>query len=502
MPQTVKSYALDGVAARPVEVEVEIHPGPPGFEIVGLPGFAVRETRERVRAALISAGFEFPAQRILVNILPADLRRAAAKLDLALAVGIVLASGQKRDFTSGVAFIGELAPDGSLRHLNGALQIAEAARGDEVRALVLPESNGPEAALADGIAAVGLDSLARLPKLLAGRLAPRPKPPVAAEEDPLAPDLADLRGQPQLRRALELAAAGAHNLLIVGPPGAGKAMAAARLPSILPPLLPAEALEVARIASASGRFRADHFGVRPFRAPHHSISPVALIGGGLPPRPGEVTLAHGGVLILDELPEFSRVLLESLRAPLAHGEVSIFRGEQRQKLPARFQLIATANPCPCGRGDGDRDCGCAEAAMARYRARVSAALADCIDIRVDIRQPSAKEIGGPPGETSAEVRARVFEARSRQERRLGTGRCNAEMTRREARGCRRSPDALDLFGRGDPPLVDRACDRVLRIAQTAADLAGSEEIRTEDLAEALGLCRRERGDDLLGGSAA
>jgi magnesium chelatase family protein len=481
-----------------VRVEVDVHRGLPGFAIVGLPDAAVREARERVRAALVNCGFEFPLRRIVVNLAPASLRKAGPGMDLAIASALLSASGQLDwEALSRVALVGELALDGSTRPVNGALAIAEAAREGGAEAVVVPAENGPEAALAEGIDVIALDGLGRLPAFAAGEWEPsRPEAlpfQLGAAVD--GPDLADLRGQPHLRHALEVAAAGGHSLLMIGPPGAGKSLAARRLPSILPPLAPIEALEVARIASACGRLNGSLTGGRPFRSPHHTISPAGLIGGGAPPRPGEATLAHRGVLFLDELCEFRRDALEALRAPLEAGEVSIVRAGGRRSLPCRFMLVAAANPCPCGRGEADPDCGCAPLAVQRYQGRLSGALADRIDILAAVRQPSAGEIGGGPGESSVAVRARVAVARERQERRLGPGRCNAEMTPGEARECTLSSEAGELLAElyARQRLSGRAHDRALRLAQTIADLAGDESIGQEQMAQALQLRRRDRG---------
>jgi magnesium chelatase family protein len=491
MISAVRSATLDGVSARPVWVEVDIHRGLPGFAIVGLPDAAVREARERVRAALVNCGFEFPLQRVVVNLAPASLRKAGPGLDLAIAAALLLASAQLRwEGMERVAVVGELALDGALRTVDGALAIAEAAREHGAETVVVPAGNGPEAALADGIEVVATASLATLPALAKGRR-PRPPRPPALPSGPAPddPDLADLRGQPQLRRALEVAAAGAHSLLMVGPPGAGKSLAAVRLPSILPPPDAEEALEVARIAGATGRFGALRPRVRPLRAPHHTISVAGLLGGGTPPRAGEVTLGHRGVLFLDELGEFRREALEGLRAPLGSGEVMITRGARTVRMPSCFHLVAASNPCPCGRGEDDPDCVCAPPAIERFRSRVGGALADQIHIRVGVSQPSAEEIGGPPGEPSAAVRERVCAARERQEARLGPGRCNAEMSPAEVRGCAIDPAAAsllaDLYARG------RAHDRAMRLACTVADLAGTARIGEEEMAEALQLTRRE-----------
>lgn len=496
MLATAHTFTLDGISARPVRVEVDVHRGLPGFAIVGLPDAAVREARERVRAALVNCGFEFPLQRIVVNLAPASMRKVGPGMDLAIAAALLSASGQLEwAEIERVALAGEVALDGQVRPINGALAIAEAARESGAEAVVVPVENGPEAALAGGIEVVPLASVAGLPALAAGERGATPTP-LRLRTGPAAgaPDLADLRGQPHLRHALEVAAAGGHSLLMVGPPGAGKSLAASRLPSILPPLGKAEALEVARIASATGRLAGGLPAGRPFRAPHHTISAAGLIGGGTPPRPGEITLAHRGCLFLDELCEFRRDVLEALRAPLETGEVAIARVGGRRRLPCRFMLVAASNPCPCGRGEDDPDCTCLAGQVQRYQGKLSGALADRIDLLAAVAQPSAEEIGGAPGESSAAVRERVCAARERQEARLGTGRCNAEMTPAEVRGCAVDPGAAallaDLYARRR--LSGRAHDRALRLARTVADLAGAERIGEEEMAQALQLRRRDR----------
>ncbi|MBS1860112.1 MAG: YifB family Mg chelatase-like AAA ATPase [Actinobacteria bacterium] len=497
MLATARTFTLDGISARPVRVEVDVHRGLPGFAIVGLPDAAVREARERVRAALVNSGFEFPLQRIVVNLAPASLRKAGPGMDLAVAAALLSASGQLTwEGIERVAFVGELALDGQVRPINGALAIAEAAWAGDADAVVVPAENGSEAALAGGVEVWPLESLAALPGLAAGERAAVPAP-LRLRTEPVAgaPDLADLRGQPHLRHALEVAAAGGHSLLMVGPPGAGKSLAASRLPSILPPLGQAEALEVARIASATGRLAGGLPAGRPFRAPHHTISAAGLVGGGTPPRPGEITLAHRGVLFLDELCEFRRDVLEALRSPLETGEVAISRVGGRRRLPCRFMLVAASNPCPCGRGEDDPACTCLAAQVQRYQGKLSGALADRIDLLVAVAQPAAEEIGGAPGEPSAAVRDRVCVARERQEARLGPGRCNAEMTPGEARDCALDPGAAallaDLYARRR--LSGRAHDRALRLARTVADLSGVERIGEEEMAQALQLRRRDHG---------
>ncbi len=497
MLATTQTFTLDGIAARPVQVEVDVHRGLPAFSVVGLPDTAVREARERVRAALANCGFDFPLRRIVANLAPASLRKAGPGLDLPIAVALLVASGQLEwERLPRLAMAGELALDGSVRPIPGVLAIAEAAREQGAEAVLVPAENGPEAALVAGLEALPLESLGQLAALADGSWLPdRPEPlrlPLAAQAG--APDLADLRGQPHLRYALEVAAAGGHSLLMVGPPGAGKSLAASRLPSILPPLAQDEGLEVARIASACGRLGPAFSDGRPFRAPHHTVSPAGVVGGGNPPGPGEATLAHRGVLFLDELCEFRRDTLEALRGPLESGWVTISRAGSNRRLPCSFMLVAASNPCPCGRGEADPECACAPLDVRRYQGRLSGALADRLDILVAIRQPSAAEIGGPPGESSADVRERVAAARQRGEERLGAGRCNAEMTPGEARGCALEGNAAALLAEtySRHRLSARAHDRVLRLARTIADLAGSDSVRREQIAQALQLRRRDR----------
>jgi magnesium chelatase family protein len=497
MLATAQTFTLDGISARPVRVEVDVHRGLPAFNVVGLPDAAVREARERVRAALSNCGFDFPLQRIVANLAPASLRKAGPGLDLPIAVALLVASGQLEwGRLSRLAMAGELALDGSLRSIPGVLAIAEAARGLGADGILVPAENGPEAALVAGLEVLPLESLAEVTGLADGTWAPDRPQPLALPLDPGpgAPDLADLRGQPHLRYAMEVAAAGGHSLLMVGPPGAGKSLAASRLPSILPPLADGESLEVARIVSACGRLDHGFGGGRPFRAPHHTVSPAGIVGGGNPPGPGEATLAHRGVLFLDELCEFRRDVLEALRGPLESGWVSISRAGNNRRLPCRFMLVAASNPCPCGRGEADPECTCAPLAVRRYQGRLSGALADRLDILVAIRQPSAAEIGGPPGESSAEVRERVVAARERQEARLGDGRCNAEMSPGEARECTLDEDAGALLAETyrRRRLSGRAHDRVLRLARTIADLAGAESIERGHIGQALQLRRRDR----------
>ncbi len=500
MLAAARTYALIGVEAREVQVEVHVGPGLPAFSLVGLPDAAVRESRERVRAALVNSGFKFPQQRITANLAPADLRKAGPGFDLAIAAALLAASDQlERRRLERVALAGELALDGSIRPVVGTLAMAEAAgrRGSE--AIAVPGANAREAMLAEGARVIPLERLEQLVSL-GGDGEPDPPSEPGWEPSrslPTGPDLADLRGQPYLRYALEVAAAGGHSVLIVGPPGAGKSLAARRLPSILPAPSRFEALEVLRIASAAGRWPGlDSPATRPFRAPHHTISTAGLVGGGSPPRPGEVTLAHRGVLFLDELGEFSREALEALRQPLEEGRVTIVRARHAVELPCRFMLIAASNPCPCGRGEESGECECQPASVRRYRAKLSGALADRIDIAISVERPSAEQMAAGPAADSASVRERVVAARERQERRMGPGRCNAEIELAELRqACRLGAKAKHLLADGHATLglSGRGHDRVLRLSRTIADLDGSERVSDDHVAKALTLRRRGPG---------
>lgn len=495
MPAVARTFTLIGIDARPVRVEVDVRGGLPTFSLVGLPDAAVRESRERVRAALANSGFDFPQQRIIANLAPADLRKAGPGFDLAIAAALLVASGQ---LDAGVlgrsAFAGELALDGRIGPIPGVLAMAEAAADAGTGTLVVASGNGAEAALA-GVRVVPVRRLEELRLLGTAEEPAAPQPLALDGASATHLDLADLRGQPGLRRALEIAAAGAHSLLILGPPGAGKSLAARRLPSLLPPLARTEAIEVMRIASACGKpLDGAAARLRPFRAPHHTISTAGLLGGGNPPRAGEATLAHRGVLFVDELPEFRRDALEALRQPLEEGRVLIARARYAVELPCRFQLLAAANPCPCGHGERSGDCECPTVAIRRYRSRLSGALADRIDAVVAVDQPKPDEMRGAPGESSAAVRERVLAARERQERRIGAGRANAEMSARETRqACSLDAGAERMLrdGQRTQQLSGRGQERVVRLARTIADLAASERITLEHVAEALALRRRE-----------
>ena len=492
MPATARTFAINGVEAREVRVEADVRTGLPSFALVGLPDAGVRESRERVRAALVNSGFQFPQRRITANLAPADLRKAGPGFDLAIAAAVLTDSGQLDPVAlRGVAFAGELALDGAIRPVPGVLAMAEAAAASGARAFVVPAECGGEAALAAGLRVVPIERLGQLASLGHDREPGQPAPLElgSGEPSPRLPDLADLRGQPALARALEVAAAGAHSLLIVGPPGAGKSMAARRLPSILPPLDPAEAVEVLRVASACGRpLDPVVAGLRPFRAPHHTVSTAGLLGGGTPARPGEISLAHRGVLFLDELPEFRRDALEALRQPLEDGRISIARARHSTELPCRFQLVAAANPCPCGRGPASGECECPEPSVRRYASKLTGALADRIDLSLSVGQPARAELTGAPGPASASVRERVVAARRRQAARLGPGRANAEMGSAETRTLvDLDRDARALLASGALRFSGRGHDRLLRVARTLADLEGADEVGVDHLSEAVAL---------------
>jgi magnesium chelatase family protein len=486
---TARTFTLLGIEAHEVRVEVDVRQGLPTFTLVGLPDAAVRESRERVRAALSNSGFEFPQLRITANLAPADLRKAGPGFDLAIAAAVLAATGQVAPETlADVALTGELALDGSIRPVQGTIAMAESAGRSGIRAVVVPSESAAEASIVTTSGVIPLDRLDQL-RTLGGADEPAQSSPPRPNGNtgPSLPDLADLRGQSGLRRALEVAAAGGHSLLVAGPPGAGKSMAARRLPSILPPLSEEEVLEAARVASACGRPVAPALARRrPFRAPHHTISTAGLIGGGNPPRAGEATLAHAGVLFLDELPEFGRGALEALRQPLEDGFVRIARARYSVELPCSFQLIAAANPCPCGRGPTSGQCTCDTSSLRAYEAKLSAALADRIDISILVDQPHPDSFARK-GESSETVAARVVAARERQLARSGDP--NARLAADEIAIGPAVKRLLNRAGMAET-LGGRGRERVLRLARTLADLDDSAEIEAEHLAEALALRRR------------
>jgi len=499
MVQHVATVAFEGVEARAVDVQVQVAPGMPAFMVVGLADKAVSEARERVRSALIASGLALPARRITVNLAPADLPKEGSHYDLPIALGLMAAIGAiPHDALAGFTVLGELGLDGSLAPVAGVLPaaIGANARGE---GLICPAACGPEAAWASPeMEIVAAGSLIQLANHFKGtQVLSRPKPRVRDEAESALLDLADIKGQESAKRALEVAAAGGHNLVMVGPPGAGKSMLAARLPSILPPLSPRELLEVSMIASVAGAISDGALtSRRPFRAPHHSASMPALVGGGLRAKPGEISLAHQGVLFLDELPEFLPQVLDSLRQPLETGEVAISRANHRITYPARFMLVAAMNPCRCGRAN-DPGFACRRGpnvrCSAEYQGRLSGPLLDRIDLHIEVPAVTAADLILPaPTEGSREVAARVAAARAVQTERYGAlgvaARTNAEasgtvleeVTRPDAAGLKLLRDAADAMR-----LSARGYHRVLKVARTLADLDGEEKVGRAHLAEAL-----------------
>ncbi|HMX16086.1 MAG TPA: YifB family Mg chelatase-like AAA ATPase [Rhodocyclaceae bacterium] len=484
----LKSRALDGLAAPEVTVEVHLAPGLPAFTLVGLPETEVKESRDRVRAAIQNCRYEFPARRITVNLAPADLPKESGRFDLPIALGILLASGQLRaDAPEDLEFVGELSLSGELRPVRGTLAMCLAASGGG-RDFVLPRGSAAEAALVRHACILPAGNLLEVCAHLEGTAPIAPYAGAAAITAAPYPDLAEVKGQVQAKRALEVAAAGGHSLLMSGPPGTGKSMLAQRLPGLLPPMTEAEALESAAVLSLAGLFDTAAWGRRPWRAPHHSASAPALVGGGGVPRPGEISLAHHGVLFLDELPEFDRRVLEALREPLETGRICVSRAARRADYPAAFQLVAAMNPCPCGwMGHANGKCRCTPDQVARYRGKLSGPFVDRIDLMVEVPAVPERELSvRAAGEASADVRARAEAARARQSDRQG--KPNARL----------SPEEVDIHCLPDCAgtqllkqamvrldLSARGYHRILKVARTVADLAGCDHVGGPHIAEAI-----------------
>lgn len=490
----VATFALVGLEPRLVWVEVDIRAGLPSFRVVGLAGAAVREARDRVHAAVLNSGFEFPARRITANLAPASLPKLGPGFDAALAVGILVASGQcPAQRLEGRVIFGELSLGGELRPCRGGLAVAEGARRAGLGGIVVARERAGEAALVEGIEVIAVESLRAIADLLGGaELPPPPEPePPAASDVADALDLGDVHGHELPLRALEIAAAGGHNILMEGPPGGGKTMLARRLPGLLPPLSREEAVEVTRIHSVAGVHRRGGLVVgRPFRAPHHTISTSGLVGGGRVPLPGEVSLAHHGVLFLDELSEFPRSCLEALRQPVEDGQVIVVRGQRALVFPTRFMLVAATNPCPCGYAGSPRPCACSETDIARHRRRLSGPLVDRLDLVVAVSRPTADDLGRPPLTSSDAVRRRVEAARERQRLRLTdtAAACNGQMggglVRRHVHPTAAAKRVLAAVYDGGG-LSARGHDRILRVARTIADLDDRQEVEVDDVMQAL-----------------